>query len=81
MSSQPEPLALKDLTALLIRHYGLHDGLWDLAVEMQIAAGRMGQTPDQALPGAMFLISRIGLQKSETAGPGTVDAATVNPSS
>lgn len=79
MNSPPEPMALKDLAVLLIKHYQIHEGLWDLALEMQVAAGRMGPTPEQQLPGAMFIVSRIGLQKSEAPGPLTVDAAAVNP--
>lgn len=74
-----ELLDMRELTVALIKHYGLHEGSYDLLVELQFAAGRVGPTKDTALPGAMVGISKVGLIKPETISPATVDAAEVNP--
>lgn len=78
-NSQPEPVALKELAALLVKHYGLHDGLWDVSLEMQVSIGQLGLSAEKRLPGAMFAISRIGLAKALEVGANTVNAADVNP--
>jgi len=72
-------MSLKDLGTLLVQHYSLHEGLWDVAVEMQVAIGQLGPTAEQRMPGAMFGISRVGLVRASSAGAHTVDAAQVNP--
>ncbi len=72
-------LDLKDMTTILIKHYGLHDGLYDLGFEFQIAIGAVGPDEKSAVPGAMFGIKRIGIAKTEKAGVLTVDASEVNP--
>lgn len=75
----PEPLALKEVATLLVRHYGYHEGMWDVAIELAIGLGPMGPSPDKLLPSAIIGVSRIGLQKATKAGISTVDAAEVNP--
>lgn len=75
----PGTLALPEVTALLIKHYGHSEGLFDLVLQVNIAVGQIGPTPEQALPGAMFGVSGIGLIKVEMKGAMTVDAADVNP--
>lgn len=77
----PEPLSLKELTTLLVRHYDFHEGIWDLSVEMRIGAGPVGPTPEAVLPSTIVSVSRIGLQKAVQLGPTVVDAAVVNPKS
>lgn len=72
-------LSLKELAAILVRHKELHEGLYDVSMEFQIAVGAIGPSPDAVLPGAMVGISRIGLSKVEQMGPQTVDAAMLNP--
>lgn len=63
---------------MLVKHFGLHEGIYDLAVELRLAVGQVG-TREDSLPGAIVGVSAIGLQKTEKAGPHTVDAAKVNP--
>ena len=75
----PDPIPLREVTALLVKHLGLHEGQWDLAFEMQVAIGQFGIQPSEALPGAMFRISRIGLMPATQLGPLTVDAGEINP--
>jgi hypothetical protein len=79
--SPPEPLSLRDIAVLLVKHYGLREGLWDLNLELQVGIGSFGPTREKALPGAMFGVGRIGLTRTpkENAGPNTVNAAELNP--
>lgn len=73
------PLSLHDLAAVLIKHYGLHEGCYDLMIEFQIGVGAVGPTPEALSPGAMIGVSKVGLMSSKSTGPTTVDAAIVNP--
>lgn len=73
------PLAMRDVIALLIKHYGLHDGNYDLLLEYQFGAGAFGPTPETVNPGVMIGIARLGLTRAEQVGPLTVDAGAVNP--
>jgi hypothetical protein len=77
----PTPVSLKEIGALLVKHYGFHDGLWDVAIEIQVGVGQFGAAPADAapLPGAMFRVSRIGLTKALQVGPLTINAAEINP--
>ncbi|MDO8437124.1 MAG: hypothetical protein Q7S69_03030 [Nitrosomonadaceae bacterium] len=74
-----EPLSTRDLAAVLVKHYGLHEGRYTLSVEFQIGVGPVGPELDALLPGVMIGVSRIGLRPSETDAPAVVDAAIVNP--
>lgn len=73
------PLSMRDLAAVLVKHYGLHEGRYDLLIEFQIGMGAVGPDPTALTPGAMIGVSRVGLMPSQTDGPTTVDAAIVNP--
>jgi len=70
---------LKEITELLVKHHGLHEGLFDLAFEFQVAIGGVGSDPKSILPGAMIGIRRMGLTTAIKEGIATVDAAVVNP--
>lgn len=72
-------LPMNDVATMLVKHFGYHEGLYDLAFEFQIAVGRIGPTPANLLPGAMLGIARLGLARAEVLNPGTVDASKVNP--
>ncbi len=76
----PMPLTIRELTKVLVKHYGLKQGEYDLLVEYQIGTGAVGPDKDNMLPGAMIGVSRIGLTPATTVGPTTVDAAVTNPS-
>lgn len=73
--------SLIELTEILVKHQGLHEGLYNLSVQFQIAVGAIGPTPELIYPGAMLGVSRIGLSKTEKekANNHTVDAEKVNP--
>jgi hypothetical protein len=77
-----EPLEmyeLREITEMLVKAHGLHEGLFDLTFELQIALGGFGPDTSSALPGAMFGIKRIGIVSTDKSGVATVDAAKVNP--
>lgn len=73
------PLSMRDLAAVLVRHYGIHEGFYDLLIEFQIGTGAVGPDPAALTPGVMIGASRVGLIPSKTTGPTTVDASVVNP--
>jgi hypothetical protein len=73
------PLPLRELAEVLVKHYGLHEGSYDLLVELQVGLGGVGPDPLNLSPGAMIGVHRIGLQPAQAQGPTTVDAALVNP--
>lgn len=73
------PLSLHDLATVLVKHYDLHEGYYDLLVGFQIGFGSIGPDPEHALPGAMVGVQTVGLIASTQLGPNTVDAAAVNP--
>lgn len=75
------PLGIKEVTAALVKYYGLHEGLYDLFLEYQFAFGNMGPTPSQVFPSAVMGLSRLGVTRVAQEGPLTVDAAQVNPAS
>lgn len=78
---QPNMLSLREITEVLIKHQGLHDGSYNLLIEFQIGVGAVGPVPESVLPGAMVGVSRIGLSKTDPDKNNihTVDAAEVNP--
>lgn len=73
------PLSLKEVVEALVKHLGLHEGLYDMSVEFKLAVGQVGPSVDSVLPGAIVGVSRIGLSKTKNKGPNTVDASEVNP--
>lgn len=73
------PLTMRELAELLVRHYGFHEGKYDLLLEYQFGVGAFGPTPETVNPGAMIGIAKIGLTPAAQLGPLTVDAAKVNP--
>lgn len=72
-------LNLSGLTEVLIKHYGLHEGKYDLLMEFQIGTGMFGPTEETKCPSAFIGVSNIGLIPSLMDSPTTVDAAKVNP--
>ena len=73
------PLSLREVTEVLIRHYDLHEGFYELLVEFQVGTGVFGPTPQSTLPGATVGLSKLGLMKVQVMGGNTLDAAIVNP--
>ena len=73
--------SLVEMTEILVKNQGLHEGLYNLSVQFQIAVGAIGPSPELICPGAMVGISRIGLSKTEDEKTNihTVNAAEINP--
>lgn len=72
-------LELKDVITLLIKHFDIHEGMYDLGLEFQIGVGNFGPNKEKAYPGAAIGLAGIKLVESAAMGPHTVDAAKCNP--
>lgn len=73
------PLSIRELTDVLIKHYGLHEGCYELIVEFQLGKGAISPEPGTSLPGLIFGVSKVGLIPSAAGGATGVDAAISNP--
>lgn len=69
----------KTVVEALIKHQGLHEGLWSLAIEFGLGAATAGGEPETLYPTAMVPVFRIGLNRAEKLNNLTVDAAKANP--
>jgi len=75
-----QPLSLREIGSLLVKHYGLHDGMFEISAEFMIGMGPVGPSPDALVPGVSIGITKIGLVRAnENAGPTAIDAAKINP--
>ena len=83
MSTEKKPaetLKLRELAEVLVRHFGHHEGFFEVTIDLQIAVGAVNMAKDsEPLPGAVFSIAGLGLLKSSEMKSQTVDAAKVNP--
>lgn len=79
--SQPEAqvLSFQELGTVLLKHFGKHEGFWDVTVEFQIAAGAIGPTPDLARPGIAVGVDKIGIRPATEVGPQSLNASELNP--
>lgn len=64
---------------MLIKHYDIHDGIYNLLIEFMLGAGTVGPDPSNQLPGVSVGVSHFGLVKSPVANSYSVDASEVNP--
>lgn len=83
---QPHSLNLKSLTEVVIRHFNLHEGVYQLNIGFKIGVGGFALEggPDAVpLPGAMVGIEGVSLARIPPGvnAPNAVDAAKVNPAS
>ncbi len=74
----------KELTTLLIKHEGIHEGHWAIQVEFGLGAGNFPLgAPDKSTieltPAAIVGVTKIGIRRQDEPNPLTVDAAQVNP--
>ena len=73
-----------ELVEILLKHQGIHEGMWSLAFQLGFSAGAFPVSPTEATPGGAVLIQLVGLQRTAPLMPGqvsvtAVDAAKVNP--
>jgi hypothetical protein len=83
MSNSTKPVgrythSLTELAEILVKHHGLHEGFYEIAFELQVGIGSVGQD-DQRLPGAAFGVKTVGLSRIDRLAPMSVDASKVNP--
>lgn len=78
-AEQVGKLSLKQLASVLVKHYGLHEGLYEASVDIQTGIGNIGMTSASIYPGAVFGVTGVGLRKAKIAALHTVDAKVVNP--
>ncbi len=69
----------KEVVEALVKHHGLHDGIWGLFVRFGLIATNVGVTPEELQPAAIVPLLEIGLQKFEQESNIAVDASKVNP--
>ena len=74
------PVTPKQLAEMLVKHYGLHEGRYELVFEYRVGAGPIGSPDGERIPGLMFGIASFSLARSHDDSPAAVDAAIVNPS-
>ena len=67
------------MAVIIIKETGIHEGLFDISFKLNVAIGMIGPSLDAALPGAMFGIAGVVLNKVDIKGVNTIDAAEVNP--
>lgn len=79
MQIQDTSISIEELITILIKHKNIHEGLFGLAVQFEVAVGGVGPSPESIYPGAMIGVSGFGLGKAESPGPRIVDASEVNP--
>ena len=77
------PVTHRQLTELLIKHAGVHEGLWALTLEFGFAAANVPIAEhDGSLaikPTGMVSVNKVAIQRFDSPTPLTVDAAEVNP--
>jgi hypothetical protein len=73
--------AYKEIAEVLLKHQGIHEGLWSFTVQMGFQAGivKAGASENDMVPAAIVPLLKVGIQKHDKPNPLTVDAAKVNP--
>lgn len=62
-----EPLDIKELTGVLIKHYKKKTGHYEIGPEFAFTVGQAGPNPNKIMPTVMVGLSRIALV--EVSGP------------
>lgn len=74
------PLSLAEMTTLLIKHHGLHEGTFETSFSLGINIGGFIAPPDhKPYPGAAVFVQGVQLAAVAADAPNAVDAAAVNP--
>ena len=69
----------KKLAEILVKHDGLHEGIWALNFELGIGGAVLNNDDGDAVPTAIVPIRSVGLVRSEEETAISVDASQVNP--
>ena len=76
------PLSMKELTQVLVKHYGLPEGKYDLGIEFHIGTGPVGPSSEELVPGVILGVKSIGLSPSKeggSTGNNVAEAAAIEP--
>ncbi len=71
----------KEIVTALIKHQGIHEGIWGLTMQVGLQAGplKVGPSENDKVIGLIIPFQKIGIQKQDKPDPLAVDAAEVNP--
>jgi hypothetical protein len=69
----------REVVEALIKHKGLHEGLWMLNLAFGVQGGFIGEDEHSVDPAAIVGVKMIGLTKVKEPHPLALDAAEVNP--
>lgn len=76
-------LSIKELGTVLLKHYDLHEGKYQISIGFQIGVGSVpsGQKDVEHIPGAVIGVDgvRLSREPDDTQSPNVLDAAVVNP--
>ncbi len=75
-----DPLDIKQLTAVLIKHYKKKTGHYEIGPEFAFSVGMAGPNPDKIMPTVMVGLSRIALVEVSKPTPISVDAESIHKS-
>lgn len=72
----------KEITEILIKASGVHEGKWMLQMNFGFSAGNFGPDDNSVSPGSIAVVNQIGITRAKPGSPGSLvaDAAEVNPS-
>ena len=80
---EPQIIAFtnKEIVEVLIKHQGIHEGLWALTVQFGLKTGmsKVGPSEEDMVPTVIIPVLKMAIQKHDNPTPFTVDAAEVNP--
>ncbi|MDE2157029.1 MAG: hypothetical protein KGJ32_14250 [Xanthomonadaceae bacterium] len=72
----------KEIMTALLKHQGIHQGIWMFGVNFGIGVSNIGKTPDdpEMRPGFVCQVMSVSLTSAPAQVPGlTFDAAELNP--
>ncbi len=69
----------REIAEALVKHQGLHEGIWGVTVEFGFNATNIGSSEADLAPSVIVAVLKIGLLKFPKESNLTVDAAKVNP--
>lgn len=73
---QERTLTISELTTLLIKHYGIKEGIYEASFGMGIIAGGFTPMPDAKIfPGIAMFVQNVSLQPVAVPTPHSVDAS------
>lgn len=68
---------MRELAEVLVKHYGLKEGKYDLGIEFHIGTGPVGPNVEELVPGVILGVKSVGLAAAKTESGSTVDAAAI----